>query len=156
MLFYALAELYGKVYRQVENRDLQSETGGTRGVALSLLEYNREGDEEHVQQAVEHRHVQGDEENDQLAEEQLERHDQEDADALAERAHVEVLFRDPVRLTRLLAQLGGASREDGGRVGLGHGEGDDRPDDAREDERKPVQPAPAEGVGEIATSERSD
>ncbi len=117
---------------------LQGETGGTSRPPLSFFEDDGIGNEEHVQQTVEDGHVQRDEEDDELAEEELQGHDEEDADALADGAHVEVLFRDPVRLACLLAQFLGAAGEDGGRIGLGDGECDQDPDDAGEDEREPV------------------
>lgn len=54
---------------------------------------------------------------------------------------------------RLLAHLLRPLGQDGGRVRLGDGEGDEHPDDEGEDELEPVQPAPAAVVGEVATDQ---
>jgi len=56
----------------------------------------------------------------------------------------------------LFAEFAGPPEEDGGRVGLGHGETDEDPHDAGEDELDPVEPAPVSGIDEEAADERAD
>lgn len=125
-------------------------------VALALLVDDGEGDEEHVEEAVENAHVEGDEEDDELAEEELEGADHEDGEALLHGAGVDVLSGNMAVVASLGAELFGAGGEDGGSVRLRDGEGDEDPDDAGEDELDPVQPAPAGGIGEVATDERTN
>lgn len=122
------------------------ETRGTRGITLADLKDDGVCDEKHVQQAIQHRHVKADEKHNQFAEEELERADEENTEALGEGPRVELGFADVAGVVGLLAELGGASREDGGRVCLGNGESDEHPDDEGEDELDPIQPTPAGGV----------
>ena len=125
-------------------------------VALADLKDDGVGDEEHVQEAVQDRHVQADEEDDELGEEQLEGADQEDADALGEGPGVELGLGDVAVVAGLLPQLRGAASEDRRGVGLGDGEGDQDPDNKGEDELDPVEPAPASRVGEETANEGAD
>ena len=108
--------------------------------------------EEHVQQAVEHAHVEADEEDDEFAEEQLERPHQEDPHPLAERPFVEVLLRHVVGLARLRAHSLCPPRKDRRRVCLGYREGDEHPDEASEDELDPIQPTPTHAIEEESSN----
>ena len=56
----------------------------------------------------------------------------------------------------MFAEFAGPPEEDGGRVGLGHGETDEDPHDAGEGELDPVEPAPVSGIDEEAADERAD
>lgn len=58
--------------------------------------------------------------------------------------------------TGLLPQLLGPARQDGRRIRLGHGEGNEDPHNKRHDELDPVEPAPARRVGEVATYQGAD
>lgn len=127
------------------------ETSGSGAPALTLLIDDGEGHEEHVQESVQDRHVQRNEEDDKLAEQQLQGPDQEDHKPLGEGPDVEIRLGDMLVIARLLAHLLGPAAEDGRRVRLGHGEGDEHPDDKGEDELNPVQPAPARGIREVST-----
>lgn len=124
-------------------------------VALATLENDGVGDEEHVQKTVEDGHVKRDEQHDELAEQELERTDEEDGHALCEGTLIEVGFSDIGVVAGLLAEGLGAALEDGGRVGLLDGEGNENPDDEGHDELDPVEPAPA-GEAEPTTNERTD
>lgn len=57
MLFNALECLLLSYSKAGAGEDLQSQTGKTSRVPLSLMEDDREGDEEHVQQPIKHGHV---------------------------------------------------------------------------------------------------
>ena len=110
---------------------------------LPLAKDDGERNEEHVQQPVEHRHIQGNKKDDELAEEELKGHDEEDAHPLSEGAHIKVLLRHPVLFARFLAHFLGAPGKDGRGIRLGDGESDEDPDDAGEDKGEPVEPSPA-------------
>lgn len=133
----------------------EHETGDAVRVALAALEDDGVGDEEHVKKTVEDRHVERHEQYDELAEEKLEGPDQEDGHALREGTLVQVGLSHVRVVTGLLAEALGPALEDGGRVGLLDGEGDEDPDDEGHDELDPVEPPPA-GEAEPTTDERTD
>ena len=132
------------------------ETSLAGGVTLALLVDDGEGDKEHVEKTVQDTHVERDEEDDELAKQKLEGSDEEDAETLRERSHIQLLLSDVVGLSSLLAELGSATGENGGCVGLGDGKGDEDPDDTSEDELDPVEPAPASSIRKEATNEGTD
>lgn len=114
----------GSTQQDTDDQGDEHQARGAGRIALALLVHNRVRDEEHVQQTVEHRHVQRDEEDDEFAEEELERADQEQREPLAERTRVDVLLRHVLGVACFLAHLGCAAGEQRRCVGLGHGEGD--------------------------------
>lgn len=144
------------VWTYADGNGDEHETRHALGETLALLEDNGVRNEEHVEQSVQNRHVHADQKHDELGEEELEGPDEEDPEALAHGPQVEVLLGDVVRVAQLLAHLLGARGEDGRGVGLGYGEGDEDPDDAGQDELHPIEPAPAEVVGDEATGKGTD
>ncbi len=134
----------------------EHETSRSGRVALALLEDDRIRDEKHVEEPVEHRHVQGDEQDDELLYEQLERPDEEYAKTFAERSHVEVLLRHILTVTCFLAEFLGPPGQDRRGVGLRNSEGDDDPDKSRKNQLEPVEPSPSECIRKEATNQWAD
>jgi hypothetical protein len=139
-----------------ESQRDEHETGDTSSIALALLVYNREGDEEHVKKTVENTHVQRDKKHNEFSEKQLEGSDHEDLDSLAHGLFVNVLLSNVALITSLLAKLLGAASKNSGCVCLGDGEGDENIDAAGKDKLDPVQPAPASSIRKETTNKRAD
>lgn len=64
----------------------EHESCGACGVTFPFLINDGEGDEEHVEEAVEDAHVEGNEEDDEFSEKKLERTNQENAEPFCKRS----------------------------------------------------------------------
>lgn len=126
------------------------------GPAFALHVHDRVRHEEHVQKAVEDRHVQADQQDDGFQEEQLERSNEEDPQLFAERSRVEFLLRHVSGVARFLAEFLRSTGEEDRRVRLGDREGQEEPTHRGQDELDPVQPSPTGSVTQEATRQGAD
>ena len=134
----------------------EHETCRSGRVALVLLEDDWIRDEKHVEEPVEHRHVQGDKQDDELLHEQLERTDEEYAETFTERSQVKILLRDVLIIPCFLPELPRPPGQDRRGVGLRNSEGDDDPDKSRQNQLDPVKPSPSKCIRKEASNQWAD
>lgn len=120
---------------------------------LPFLVHDWVGDEEHVEEAVENRHVDRDQEHDEFAEEELEGTDQEEGEGFEEGTFIDFLLGDEEVVAGFFPELSGARSEEGRGVGFGDGEYHEEVDYGPYDELDPVEPSPAASLGEEAANE---
>lgn len=132
----------------------ESQATDSRAPATSLLENNGESSEAHVQSSVDDGHVDGSQEDNGFLEEEDPWAREGDlelaANGLLGLAHVHPA---DVHITSSLGQLGSATAQQDRGVRLGVQEGAENPENAAENGRQTLNPAPALGLAEEAASD---